>query len=61
MVEIESRSTLGNLSLGPIGISEVQQAEMRSSSDEKIFVVTVDAKFNMSQEHVLTGHKGQLA
>lgn len=60
MVEIESRSILGNLRLEPTGISEVQQGEMQSSSDEMIFVITVDAKFNMSQECVLTGNKAQL-
>lgn len=30
------------------------------SSDGMVFVVTVDTKFNMSQESILTGNKGQL-
>lgn len=33
---------------------------MQSSSDEMILVVTVDTKFNMSQECVFAGSKGQL-
>lgn len=56
---IESRVTLGSLKLEPIGISEVQQGETQTS-DEMIFVVTVDAKFNINQERVLTGSSGQL-
>jgi len=43
-----------------MGISEVQQGEMQSSSEEMIFGVTVDAKLNMSQEIVRTGNKRQL-
>lgn len=59
MVEIECKCILGNLRLAPIGISEVLQGEMQSS-DEMVFVVTVNARFNMSQESILTGNKGQL-
>lgn len=59
MVGTESRSILGNLRLGPRGISEVQQEEIQSYSDDMIFVVTVDAKFSMSQECILTGNKAQ--
>lgn len=59
MVEIECKSILGNLRLAPVAISEVPQGEMQSS-DEMVFVVAMDAKFNMSQESILTGNKAQL-
>lgn len=59
MIEIECKSILGNLRLAPICISELRQGEIQSS-DEVVFVVTVDTKFNMSQESILTGNKGQL-
>lgn len=59
MAEIECKSILGNLRLAPIGISQLPQGEMQSS-DEMVSVVTVDAEFNMSQESILTGNRGQL-